>query len=137
MEHQTILDLLKNGWMDLIWNIKPSIPQYITQAGMTIFVSTGMTFVVWAKSPIRSPFTQAAVFLLCLVFCLNYPFQNMRAPVNSEGNYTLFVTVCLGFMIFLPKPLSFLLAPTIKGQMIVFKIITGVMWFLFLVQFFV
>lgn len=136
MEHETVLDLLKNGWMDLIWNIKPSIPQYITQAGMTIFVSMGMTFFVWAKSPIRSPFTQAVVFLFCLVFCLNYPFQNVRAHV-TEGNYTLFVTVCIGFMIFLPKPLSFLLAPTIKGQMIVFRIITGVMWFLFFVQLFV
>ena len=135
MENQTVLQSIKDGWIEFLWWLKPSITLCIIQMGLTVFVTYGICLVTWLRSPIRSTFSQVLVVLFCLVFGLNYPLGMLRAG-EHKGNYALMVTVCLLFMVFLPAQLAFFITPKLKDQMTLAKVITGLMWILLLVQMF-
>ena len=136
MENQTILQGIKDCWVEFLWWLKPSITLCIIQMGLTLFVTFGISLFTWHRSPIRSTFFQVLVVLFCLVVGLNYPLGMLRAG-EHKGNYALSVTVCLLFIAFLPAQLAFFITPKLKDQMTLTKVITGLVWLLLLAQIFV
>ena len=137
MESSTILESITTSWAEFLYSLKPSVTFYILQMGLLLAMTTAMAFLAWAKlGPLRSTLSQLLVALCCFSVILQIPLGQMRAH-DAKGIYAFQVTMALLLMIFLPRLLAFFLTRRLIWQIRLTKIITGLMWLLLVVQFFV
>ena len=136
MENQTILQGIKDSWVELLYWAKPGVTGYILQMGLLLAVTTGMAFVAWMKlGPLRSTLSQLLVALCCFAIILQVPLGQMRAH-GAKGLYAFQVTMALLFMLFLPYLLAFFITPIRRHQIFAAKLITRAIWLLLVIQLF-
>ena len=138
MESQTdtILQGLRDFWVELIWNLKPEVTLYVYQAALILLGIVGVTTITLLKSPVRSTFSQVLVTILCVAFLLTFPLGMLREG-ERKSSYALLITVSLLFLICLPPWVARNLTPKPKNQILLAKVITVVVWGLLIVQFLV
>ena len=138
MENHTILEAIKDGVVAFVWwlsEVRPGLPWLVVQLGMTELATIAVVLVTWMHSPVRSKFSQLITAFVTLVVCLNVPLEPLKLE-NHRGNYALLVVICFIFMLALPRWLSFLLIPDLKGQIRLTKAILVVTLLLFIMQMF-
>jgi len=129
------MDILVRGrdfWINFILWLNPNITSFIIRMGLMLCIVFILVSLFWLNPLSRSVFLQTVFASIGIFVSLYIPTNVFKT--GSSGNYAFIVTFFFLCMVFMPRWLPSFLVPVYGQQQKLKKIITCIIWALFLLQ---
>lgn len=129
------MDILVRGrdsWIWFIFWLNPNTTSFIIRMGLMLCIIFILVSLFWLNPLSRSVFLQTVFASMGVFISLYIPTDIFRT--GKPGNFAFIVTFFFLCMIFMPRWLVSFLVPVYGQQQKLRKIITYIIWTLFLLQ---